>query len=152
MANEVLQQKLDSIARCLERLRQKQPKTVDDLILNPDLQDIVIINLERLVHKSVDIANIVLAQRKVMPLPVTMAESFVKLSQNNIISPELGFRLSEAVGFRNICVHEYDKIDWNIVFAILRSRLDDYRSFAKTINTLAYTKSRNNGLLNAQLT
>ncbi len=33
------------------------------------------------------------------------------LSKNNIIRPELALRLKKAVGFRNIAVHEYDKIN-----------------------------------------
>lgn len=35
-----------------------------------------------------------------------------------------------AVGFRNVAVHNYDRVDWAIVFAISTRYLDDFREFA----------------------
>jgi uncharacterized protein YutE (UPF0331/DUF86 family) len=137
MPNEVLQQKLDSIARCIQRLDLKKPKSLEDLVTDVDLQDIIIINLERLVQTSVDVTNVLLSEKKLLPLPTTMADSFICLHKHNIISAELANNLAKAVGFRNICVHEYDKINWAIVFKILESSLNDYRLFAKIINDFA---------------
>lgn len=40
------------------------------------------------------------------------------------------------MGFRNIAVHEYEKIDWNIVYAIITEKIDIFRSF--TIRVMEY--------------
>lgn len=45
--------------------------------------------------------------------------------------------MAKAAGFRNIAVHEYESIDWNIVFSIISSRLDDFRDFAQALLNLA---------------
>ncbi|GAB1482760.1 hypothetical protein MASR2M78_15760 [Treponema sp.] len=53
---------------------------------------------------------------------------------------QLAERLSKAAGFRNIAVHEYASIDWNIVYAIVTTRLDDFRDFTRAV--LNYLEGR----------
>lgn len=136
MANDVILQKLDSLARCLERLKTKMPRNITELKNDIDCQDIIILNLERSVQLAVDIALTVISQKKLKPIPSTMTESFEVLKKNKIISEPIKKSLQKAVGFRNIAVHEYDKINWDIVYAILKSHLKDFKSFAKTIEKL----------------
>jgi uncharacterized protein YutE (UPF0331/DUF86 family) len=47
-----------------------------------------------------------------------------------VISTELAERLRKAVGFRNISVHEYEKIDWEIVYSICTKHMKDFREYA----------------------
>lgn len=48
-----------------------------------------------------------------------------------IIDSDLCGRMKAAVGFRNVAVHNYQKIDWDIVHAITWRYLDDFRDFAR---------------------
>lgn len=136
MTDEVILQKIDSIVRCILPLQTKLPVTLQKLQTDIDLQDIVIINLERLVQVSVDIAARLIS-KKSLPAPSTMAQSFEVLGKNGIIPEDLANRLQKAVGFRNLCVHEYDKINWTIVLTILEKHLDDYRKFGKIAGGIA---------------
>jgi uncharacterized protein YutE (UPF0331/DUF86 family) len=45
----------------------------------------------------------------------------------------LANRLKQAVGFRNLAVHNYDAIDWGIVHDICRNHLVDFRQYAALI-------------------
>ena len=63
-----------------------------------------------------------------------MGQAFRQLSEAGIISQELAERMIAAVGFRNVVVHSYRQIDWNIVHAICNEQLDDFRSFAGHVN------------------
>ena len=36
-------------------------------------------------------------------------------------------RMRRAVGFRDVSVHEYDKIDWSRVYELITGRLGDFR-------------------------
>ena len=65
--------------------------------------------------------------------PQTMGEVFSTLATLGVISAELAARLRGAVGFRNIAVHNYDRVDWAIVFAISSRYLDDFRGFAAAV-------------------
>jgi uncharacterized protein YutE (UPF0331/DUF86 family) len=66
--------------------------------------------------------------------PSTMAENFTVLQDLKILSSPLAERMTKSVGFRNIAVHSYQLIDWNIVFQICRHHLDDFRHFAEAVN------------------
>lgn len=136
MPNEVIQQKLNSMARCLERLKAKMPATIEALSSDVDLQDIIMINLERLIQLSVDCAMLVIMEKGWLPVPQTMAESFEVLARNQFIERELANRLKKATGFRNLAVHEYDKINWDIVFHILKNQLADFRVFASKVESV----------------
>ena len=38
-----------------------------------------------------------------------------------------------SVGFRNIAVHAYQQIDWQIVYQIITGKLDDFKKIAQEI-------------------
>lgn len=135
MKDEVIAQKLDSLVRCIERLKAKQSKSAS-LETDVDLQDIVILNLERVVQLCVDIAMVIISKRALSPVPATMSQSFEVLKNNKIVDDKLCTRLQKAVGFRNLCVHEYDKINWKIVRVILDKHLEDFILFGKSVEKL----------------
>lgn len=62
------------------------------------------------------------------PLPVRMAEAFTALSEEGVIDDELAGRMRSAAGFRNVAVHAYDRLDWNIVHAVSHEGLALRRS------------------------
>ncbi len=136
MTAEVLIPKLDSLARCLLRIEGKKPFTVQQLNSDADLQDVISVNLERAVQQCVDIASMVLAEQNT-PAPATMAESFAVLATLGWIAPETARALEKAVGFRNISVHEYEKMDWAIAHAVCHRGLDDLRRFGREVSARA---------------
>jgi uncharacterized protein YutE (UPF0331/DUF86 family) len=132
MDRDIVEAKLESLRRCIERIAAKTPPSADHLAQNPDLQDIIALNLQRAVQLSVDLASHFIAETDARP-PSTMAENFEVLKSLQVISPALADRMTKAVGFRNIAVHSYHTIDWNIVYQICSRHLDDFRQFAQAI-------------------
>lgn len=126
----ITERKLDSLRRCLERVRRWCPDEAEALAADVDAQDIVSLNLTRAVQLCVDIGAQVLA-RSGAAAPQTMAQTFAQLGQEGIIAPELAERMRRAVGFRNITIREYDEIDWQIVHAIATRHLTDFEDFAR---------------------
>lgn len=132
MNEQILFSKLSSLKRCVDRIEIKTPSTPAQLLADVDSQDIIALNLQRAVQLCVDIASHIVADLNVRP-PMTMAESFDCLHQAGILSPGLLNRMKKSVGFRNIAVHDYFAIDWNIVHALCTTHLDDFRHFAQEI-------------------
>ena len=124
--------KIDSLNRCLQRIRTKIPQDVDTLISDLDRQDIIVLNLERAVQLCVDIAAHAIAECEGRP-PQTMAEGFIRLHEEGIISRKVAGQMQKTVGFRNIAVHEYQILNWNAVFAIITKHLDDFQIFAQEV-------------------
>ena len=123
--------KLASIDRCLERIRsvtRGDPEAVNDL----DVEEIVVLNLQRAIQATVDLASHVIAGRS-WGLPDSHRAHFRILVDHKVIDPGLGSRLESMVGFRNIAVHEYDRIDRGILKSILSEHLVDLSDFARAV-------------------
>lgn len=133
MDRDIISRKLDSLARCVGRIETKRPPSVDELVSNIDLQDILSVNLERAVQLCVDIGAHVLADLDAPP-PQTMGEVFTLLVAQKVIPESVGIALRKAVGFRNLSVHAYDHVDWLRVFEIIHNKLHDFRVFSRSIN------------------
>lgn len=134
MDRAVIEQKLESLRRCLARIRSKQPFTPERLTSDFDLQDIVALNLTRAVQLAVDMAAHMVASLE-LPAPSTMGESFERLAQAGLIDTVLAQQLKGAVGFRNVAVHNYDNVNWQTVHAIVEHRLQDFDAFAKAVRS-----------------
>ena len=132
MDREVVEQKLESLRRCLRRIEIKCPTDASTLAADIDLQDIISLNLSRAVQISVDIGAHLIAGMEVPP-PDTMGQTFDLLAQEGVLNSELASSLKKAVGFRNIAVHNYENINWNIVHSIVKYHLVDFSEFAKVV-------------------
>jgi uncharacterized protein YutE (UPF0331/DUF86 family) len=116
MDREVIEHKLESLRRCLQRVAVKCPSDPDTLGRDPDLQDIVTLTLTRAVQLCVDLGADLIADLDVLP-PDTMGQTFDALAHAGVIPEPLAQQLMKAVGFRNIAVHH----------------LSDFSDFAKVI-------------------
>jgi len=133
MDRVLIEEKLESLRRCLRRIEEKCPDNVIDLEQDADAQDIITLNLTRAVQLSVDIAAHWVAVMENIPVPSTMGGMFEALAQKKLISNILAERMKRSVGFRNIAVHNYGAIDWQIVYAICNHHLHDFTEFAKAV-------------------
>ena len=124
--------KLESLARCLERLRAKTPPNSQLFLQDYDAQDLVMKNLERAVRVCVDIANHVLADQSAPP-PATMAGAFNQLANKKVISAELAQALAGTVGFHNLAVHEYENLDYQRVYGFVTQGLSVFEDFARAV-------------------
>lgn len=132
MDREVVEQKLESLRRCLQRIETKCPFEAATLVADIDLQNIVALNHSRAVQISVDIGTHLIAGMEVPP-PGTMGQTFDVLAQAGILNNALATSLKKAVGFRNIAVHNYESINWIIVHSIVKHHLADFSEFAKVV-------------------
>jgi len=128
MTEDLLFTKVETIRRCIARIRERLPDSAEKLSKDIDAQDIIAINLERAIQACVDIASHKIADLEIPPAQ-TMGESFICLAKQNIISDNLAERLRKSVGFRNISVHDYQAISWDIVFNICARELTVFEEF-----------------------
>lgn len=132
MDRPVIDRKLDSLRRCLQRIEDRRPASLEALRADADAQDILSLNLTRAVQLCVDIGVHVLADTDV-PAPETMGGAFEALATTGVLDAELASRMRAAVGFRNVAIHSYQEIDWAIVFAIAHDHVVDFERFARAV-------------------
>lgn len=133
MDRRVIDEKLESLRRCLARIEAKVPGTAEALAGDPDAQDIVVLNLERAVQVCVDVGTHLLAALEV-PAADTMADTFSRLEGAGVLDDAVADRMAKAVGFRNLAVHAYAALDWAITHRIATDHLEDFRAFARAVD------------------
>lgn len=132
MQDEVINNKVASVKNCLSRIREEYTKASDDFMTNYTFQDAVVLNLQRAVQATLDIAAHIV-RVKGLKLPKESRDLFVGLYEGKMISENVRDRMIGMVGFRNIAVHEYKKLDMGIVKKIVESHLGDFENFVKEI-------------------
>ncbi len=135
MDRMILAEKLESLRRCVARIEQRRVDSAETLAADVDAQDILALNLARAVQLCVDAAVHVLVDTE-QPAPVTMGETFELLAREQIVPQDLATRMRAAVGFRNLAVHAYHRIDWEIVHRLTHDGVEDLRSFAEHLDSL----------------
>lgn len=125
--DDVLLNKIDSLERCLNRINEEFAK---DWKENFTFQDALLLNMERACQLSIDMAAHLVRKEK-LGLPKFSSALFDLLGENDIISLEVAESMKRMVGFRNISVHEYGKLNLAIVENIVLNELDVFKSFVK---------------------
>ncbi len=136
MDQVILAEKIELLRRCIQRIKDKKPDNINLLIQDLDLQDILVINLTRAVQLCVDIGSHIISTAN-KPSPQTMGEVLTTVYELTAISLDTREQLKKAIGFRNIAVHNYEAINWEIVYAICHNSLQNFRRFAQEISRYA---------------
>lgn len=132
MDSKLLEQKLENLRRCVQRIEQKYSSATAAINEDFDLQDIIALNLERAVQSCIDIAAHLAADLDDAGT-MSSAALFSELGKHSIIPPELGLKMGKAAGFRNLLVHRYTSIDWIRVYAALPEDIKTLRAFASAV-------------------
>ena len=131
MIDDIILAKLAIIRRCLQRIQSKtggDPEAIDDI----DIQDIVVLNLQRAIQATIDLAAQLITIHR-WGLPASLKEHFTLLAGQGLIDQELSRHLEAMVGFRNIAVHEYQDLNVTILKRVLRERLEDFAAFESAV-------------------
>lgn len=135
MTSDVALAKLATIERCLQRIATVtggDPERVDEI----DVEEIVVLNLQRAIQASIDLAAHLISG-KGWGLPDSLKAHFQILADHGIVSPALAAHLRAMTGFRNIAVHDYERLDRAVLKGILRERLGDLSAFADAVRAAA---------------
>jgi uncharacterized protein YutE (UPF0331/DUF86 family) len=132
MDRALIKRKLELLRSHVARVRARRPQRLEQLAADADLQDVIVLNLSRAVQDCVDIGAHLLVDRP-QPSPSTMGETFTRLAEAGLIDDDLAQRLRRAVGFRNLAVHAYEAIDWELVHALCGEPLRDFDDFARAV-------------------
>ncbi len=132
MADDVIVNKAASIERCLQRIQEEYAGDMQNLVANQTKQDAIILNLQRACETAIDLAMYVVSQRK-LGVPQDSRDAFSLLQTAGILPADLAQRMQRMVGFRNVAIHEYARLNLDVVRTIITKQLDDFRIFSSTI-------------------
>lgn len=141
MADEIVLNKAAVIERCLARIAEEYHGHENELERNYTIQDAIILNLLRASEAAIDLAMHIVRVGH-LGLPQDSREAFTLLEQAGRVDTRISQRMQAMVGFRNIAVHDYQKLSLPIVRNILEHHLDDFRAFSSAILSSSEDKDK----------
>ena len=122
-------EKLDEYLKCLCDIQKVNKKTF--------LEDYHFYGLaERYLQLSIevilDIGKLMIVYQNLRK-PEDNQDIFAVLTDEKILSLKLSEKFSGIAGFRNILVHDYEKIDRKIVYEKLQKNLEYFMDFKKAV-------------------
>ena len=125
----VIINKLEIVERCIKRIEEEyenNPANLEDY----KRLDCIVLNLQRACEAVIDVAMYIVSSRK-LGVPQTKKEAIDLLYNNDLINKEMHNNIKNMVGFRNIAVHDYKKIDNSIIEDVIQNHLRDLIEFVK---------------------
>ena len=129
---EVVENKISAIERYLKILKRYQDFSLKKIEKNIDLKGALERYLYLICQASIDLAESFIAFKKFRK-PTTFTEAFYILEEEKVIDQKLTEQLTNMVGFRNIIAHDYEKLDYEIVYDVLLNKLEDIKKFKEII-------------------
>lgn len=124
--------KVSNLETCITRIQEVYRREREAFLHDLLRQESALLNLQRACENIIDIANIAVAQLD-LGVPASARESFELLENVGIVSPELASKMATMVGFRNLVVHQYFRIDPEKVCDIIETDLQDLQHFANAV-------------------
>ncbi len=122
---------LESLEHSIRKLKNMD-LTMEMITGDEDIQDLVDRRMQKAIETCIDIAAHIVATEKLGPAETSSA-LFQLLAKQNIIPRQLAKQLGKAVGLRNILVHEYTQIDYQLAYNDLDKKLADLSLFVQHI-------------------
>jgi uncharacterized protein YutE (UPF0331/DUF86 family) len=130
--------KIAALDEYVGQIKEYESLSGKEYAANWKIQRIVERTLQMMIETCLDISSHIISHEK-LPVPETYADMFRILVRNGILSDlQLG-ALEKMAKFRNIVVHDYEKIDADILIGILKNNLNDFEKFKLSI--IEYLKS-----------
>lgn len=133
-AQEVIVSKLKILSEYYRQLRFYDNISLEEYKDDWKIQRIVERTLHLAIECCLDIANHIISGGN-FRIPTDNRDIFTILGEEKIIDNELSLSLGRMAQFRNIVVHDYTKIDPEIVINILKTKIIDFEKFAKNMES-----------------
>lgn len=131
----VIENKISSVKKYLRILERYKQYSQDEIVNDIDKKGAVERYLYLAAQASIDLAESVIAYKNLRK-PSTMSDSFYILQEEGIISIELTEKMVKMTGFRNIIAHDYEKLNYAIVYDVLQNKLPDIEDFLNRISSI----------------
>ena len=136
MADDVLLKKAAIVERSVGRAREEYAAAGAAFATDFTRQDAAVMNIQRACEAAVDMANHIV-RRDRLGVVSSARESFDTLVSAGFITQELAEAMKRMVGFRNLAVHDYQRLLLAVAERVIQRDLDDLLAFSEGVVRLA---------------
>jgi uncharacterized protein YutE (UPF0331/DUF86 family) len=132
LPDDVLLNKAATIERCVLRARDEYQKNPLTFATDFTRQDAAILNIQRACEAALDMGQHLIRKHK-LGIPQSSRDVFALLATANFLPAELAEKMKKMVGFRNIAVHEYQRLQLAVTEYVITQRLDDFNQYCQLL-------------------
>jgi len=129
---DILLSKAEAIRRHIKRVIDKRNVDIEAFIKDIDRQESILFNLQMAIQNCIDMAAHIISEEG-LGVPSSAGEMFYLLEENGYLDRDITEKMIKAVGFRNIMVHEYGRIDLKQVFQFAQKDVEDLNQYIASI-------------------
>lgn len=130
---DILWSKISSMQMHVDRVKAKRDVDLSQFLQDIDRQESMLFNLQMAVQNCIDLAAHIVAEEG-LGVAGSTNELFYLLEEQGHIGQELTEKMIRAVGFRNLIVHEYGKLDLEVVFRVSHEDVEDLERFCRELS------------------
>lgn len=127
--------KLAKLEECHQQIREYSEITAEDYAEDWKTQRIVERTLQIMIELCLDIAGHIISDKK-LRIPDNYADTFRCIGEAGLIEPGIVEIMVKMTQFRNVIVHQYERINSGIVVSILQKHLEDFLKFKNSVVAL----------------
>jgi uncharacterized protein YutE (UPF0331/DUF86 family) len=120
--------KAGSVKKHLGRVAEKSQIDLSTFLGDLDRQESILFNLQMAIQNCIDMAAHIVSEEG-LGVPGSTNEMFYLLEENGYLHSATTEQMVRAVGFKNLIVHEYGRIDLKQVFEIAGQDSKDLNDF-----------------------
>ncbi|MCL5073292.1 MAG: DUF86 domain-containing protein [Actinobacteria bacterium] len=128
----VIEKGISKIKKYLNILQGYHKHTYEQIINDLTLRGAIERYLYLLVQSVLDLAEALISYKK-LRRPATFTECFIILNEAKLIDKDLMQKMIKMAKFRNIITHDYEELDYEIVYDIFKNRIVDIENFINII-------------------
>ena len=126
-------EKMDELEKYLRELDEYLPEEEEEYLTNGMRKRACERAFQLAGENLLDICNLIISE-KGFGIPADSKDCIRKIAENGVIPGSLSDRLEELVGFRNLLVHQYGRIDDSRAYSYLSAESKDIYEFIETID------------------
>ena len=133
---DLIMTKSAAVRKHISRIKDASDISLDQFLGDEDRQDIVMFNLQLTILNCIYIAAHIVSKAD-SGVPGVASELFYILEEKNYIDQVLANHMAKSVGLRNLIVHEYSRLDLEMIYDISHNSLTHLETFLKIVlNTI----------------
>lgn len=124
--------KLSELEEYQTQIEEYKKITVKEYRNDWKIQRIIERTLQLMIEICVDISHHIISDRKYR-VPTGYSDTFLVLFEQGLVDEKLFITLQQMAKFRNILVHNYEKVDPEIIVSLVKNNLNDFSLYRDAI-------------------
>jgi uncharacterized protein YutE (UPF0331/DUF86 family) len=129
---DLIMAKAGSVRKHLNRIEMKRSVDLKTFLSDIDRQENILFNIQMAVQNCIDMAAHIISDEG-FGVAGSTNEMFYLLEENGYLDTDLTEKMVRAVGFQNLIVHEYVRVELEQVFEIAQTGVQDITDYLQSI-------------------